>query len=150
MAAADTARADGAFPDEFSIHFPSDAPHRIYIGANFGMLVSEDDGQTWRYACEPWVVAGSNAALAFASVSLYQVALDGALLATSPQAQTFTRSTDVACSWPASTGAVANQNVADFFPDPNDASFVLAIVVTSGGSFIIASHDGGKTFDAPH
>ena len=150
MAAADTARADGAFPDEFSIHFPPDAPHRIYLGANFGMLVSEDDGQTWRYACEPWVVAGSNAALAFASVSLYQVTLDGALLATSPQASTVTRSADVACSWPPSSGAVASQNVADFFPDPNDASFVLAVVVTFSGSYLIASHDGGKTFDSPH
>src|ERR671939_416438 len=58
------ARANGAFPDEFSVHFPPNAPHRILIGANFGLLVSEDDGATWRYACEPWVVSGSNAALA--------------------------------------------------------------------------------------
>ena len=151
LAAAAGVRADGAFPDEFSIHFPPNAPRRIYLGANFGMLVSEDDGATWRYSCEPWVVAGSNAALAFASVSLYQVAADGALLATSPQALNFTRSSDVACTWPASTGAVAGQNVADFFPDPNDASFVLAFVVRTGdGSYIIASHDGGKTFDPPH
>ena len=49
------ARANGAFPDEFSIHFPANAPHRIYVGANFGLLVSEDDGATWRYSCEPWV-----------------------------------------------------------------------------------------------
>lgn len=47
------AQADGAFPDEFSIHFPPDAPNRILIGANFGLLVSEDDGLSWRYACEP-------------------------------------------------------------------------------------------------
>jgi len=150
LAAAMAARADGAFPDEFSIHFPANAPHRIYLGANFGMLVSEDDGLTWRYSCEPWVVAGSNAALAFASVNLYQVTLDGALLATSPQASTVTRSADVACTWPASTGAVANQFTSDVFPDPNDASFVLAIVVLANGSAIVASHDGGKTFDAPH
>jgi photosystem II stability/assembly factor-like uncharacterized protein len=148
LAAAGAARADGAFPDEFSIHFPPDAPHRIYLGANFGMLVSEDDGSTWRYACEPWVVAGSNAALAFASVSLYQVAADGALLATSINV---TRSTDVACTWPTSGGSIAGQTVADFFPDPSDASLVLAIVVVASpsGSHIVASHDGGRTFDAP-
>lgn len=144
------ARANGAFPDEFSIHFAPNAPHRIYIGANFGMLVSEDDGATWRYACEPWIVSGSNDALAFASVSLYQIAADGALLAASPQASNFTRSVDVACTWPSSTGAVSNQNVANFFPDPNDVSFVLAAVVSTTGSYIVASHDGGKTFDAPH
>jgi len=150
LAAAHAARADGAFPDEFSIHFPPDAPHRIYLGANFGMLVSEDDGSTWRYSCEPWVVLGSNDALSPASVSLYQVAADGALLATSPQAHNVTRSADVACTWPASTGAVTGQFVTDVFPDPNDPSFVLAIVVLSNNSYIVASHDGGKTFDAPH
>src|SRR5712692_9386636 len=121
--AASPVRANGAFPDEFSIHFPPDAPHRILIGANFGLLVSEDDGQTWRYACEPWVVAGSNAALASANVIFYQVAADGALLA---DAANLTRSTDVACTWPTSTGSITGQVITDFFPDPNDATFVVA------------------------
>src|SRR3989442_680203 len=35
-------------------------------------------------------------------------------------------------------------------PDPNDARFVVAEIAVSTGSYIIASHDGGKTFDAPH
>jgi hypothetical protein len=147
LAVGGAARANGAFPDEFSIHFAPDAPHRIYLGANFGLLVSEDDGATWRYACEPWVVASSNAALASASVSFYQVTADGALLANSI---TLTRSSDVACTWPTSTGSVSGQSVADFFPDPNDASRVLAVVVLPGASYIVASHDGGKTFDPLH
>jgi len=145
------ALANGAFPDEFSLHFPPDAPNRILIGANFGLLVSEDDGASWRYACEPWIVAGSNAALANNSVSFYQVTLDGAYLATSVN---LTRSSDVACTWPISTGAVLGQRVADIFVDPNDASFVLAIVVllnpTNVTSYLVASHDGGKTFDPEH
>ncbi len=145
------ALADGAFPDEFSIHFPLDAPHRILVGANFGLLVSEDDGATWRYSCEPWIVAGSNAALANNSVSFYQVTRDGAYLATSIN---LTRSSDVACTWPTSTGAASGQRIMDVFPDPNDASFVLAIVVvlnpTTVTSFLLASSDGGKTFDPTH
>jgi photosystem II stability/assembly factor-like uncharacterized protein len=151
LCATGRAQADGAFPDEFSLHFPPDAPHRILIGANFGLLVSEDDGASWRYACEPWIVAGSNAALANNSVSFYQITLDGAYLATSVN---LTRSSDVACTWPISTGAVSGQRVADIFPDPNDASFVLAIVVlpnpTNITSYLLASHDGGKTFDPEH
>ena len=143
---ATNARANGAFPDEFSVHFSPKAPHRIYMGANFGLIVSEDDGLTWRYSCEPWIVSGSNASLAFASVSFYQVTADDALLADSI---TVTRSSDVACTWPVSTGSVAGLTVDDFFPDPNDASFVLAIVTTTTGSYIVGSHDGGKTFDAP-
>jgi hypothetical protein len=140
-------RANGAFPDEFSIHFPPGTPHRILIGANFGMLVSEDDGQTWRYSCEPWVVAGSNAALASANVLFYQVAADGALLAA---AVNLTRSSDVACTWPAATGSIAGQAITDFFPDPNDATFVVANIAISSGTYMIASRDGGKTFDATH
>ena len=151
LGVAGRAQADGAFPDEFSIHFPPDAPNRILIGANFGLLVSEDEGLSWRYACEPWIVAGSNAALANNSVSFYQVTRDGAYLATSVN---LTRSSDVACTWPISTGAVAGQRVADIFPDPNDASFVLAIVVlpnpTTITSYLLASHDGGKTFGPEH
>src|SRR5256885_5908954 len=102
FAAAGAARANGAFPDEFSLHFPANAPHSILIGANFGLLVSEDDGATWRYACEPWIVAGSNAAVnPEASVSFYQVTADGTLLA---GAVNVTRSSDQACTWPTSTG----------------------------------------------
>ena len=141
------ARANGAFPDEFSIHFPANAPHRIFLGANFGLLVSEDDGLSWRYSCEPWVVAGSNAALASANVSFYQVTADGALLA---DAINLTRSSDVACTWPISTGSIAGQLVADFFPSPTDPTFVLANVLLSNGSYLVASHDGGKTFGDAH
>src|SRR5438067_13629592 len=108
-------RANGAFPDEFSIHFPVSSPRKIFIGANFGLLVSEDDGATWRYSCEPWVVAGSNAALASANVGFYQVTAAGAILANSVN---LTRSSDVACTWPISTGSVGGQIVTDFFPDP--------------------------------
>jgi photosystem II stability/assembly factor-like uncharacterized protein len=148
--AASPVRANGAFPDEFSIHFPANAAHRIFMGANFGLLVSEDDGLTWRYSCEPWVVSGSNAGLAYANVSFYQVTADGALLADAGDIRNITRSSDVACTWPSSTGSITGQFVADFFPAPTDATFVLANVVLSNASYIVASHDGGKAFDLPH
>ncbi len=148
--AASPVRANGAFPDEFSIHFPANAAHRIFMGANFGLLVSEDDGLNWRYSCEPWVVSGSNAGLAYANVSFYQVTADGALLADAGDIRNITRSSDVACTWPSSTGSITGQFVADFFPAPTDATFVLANVVLSNASYIVASHDGGKAFDLPH
>src|SRR5207248_545661 len=148
--AANAVRADGAFPDEFSIHFPPGSPHRIYIGANFGLLVSEDDGLTWRYSCEPWVVSGSNAALAFANVSFYNVTADGVLLADAGDIRNITRSSDVACTWPSSTGSVTGQFVADFFPDPNDATVDLAHVLTSTGSYIVSSAHLGQRFALSH
>ncbi len=94
---AGVAHANGAFPDEFSIHFPAGAPHRIYVGANFGLLVSEDDGATWRYSCEPWVTEGSSAALTQNNVDFYQMTAGGAVIA---QSLEVTRSEDDACTWP--------------------------------------------------
>ena len=141
------ARGNGAFPDEFSIHFPAAAPHRIYVGANFGLLVSEDDGATWRYACEPWVTEGSSAALTQDNVSFYHLTADGAaIIALSREV---TRTEDNACTWPPSSGVIIGKVVNDFFPDPNDATLVLAVVLDSSGSYVVASHDGGKTFVDP-
>jgi uncharacterized protein (TIGR03382 family) len=140
------ARANGAFPDEFSIHFPANAPQRIYVGANFGLLVSEDDGATWRYSCEPWVTSGSSAALTQNNVDFYQLTASGAMIA---QSLEVTRSEDDACTWPASGGVITGKVVSDLFPDPTDASLVLAVVVDAGGSVIVVSHDGGKTFVGP-
>jgi photosystem II stability/assembly factor-like uncharacterized protein len=135
------ARANGAFPDEMSIHFPASAPHRILLATNFGLAVSEDDGATWRYACEPYVTGSQ------AYASLYQVASDGAVLATSGL---LTRSADVGCTWtPAAGDYVSGTIFTDAFPDPNDASFVLATVNNAAGSAIHSSHDGGRTFGPP-
>src|SRR5947208_5576393 len=124
LAAAGAALANGAFPDEFSVHFPANAPDRILIGSNFGLLVSEDDGATWRYSCEPWVTVGSSDPLSPQLVMFYQVTADGAVLALS---QNITRSSDVACTWPVSTGSVSSATIDDIFPDPTDPNLVLAM-----------------------
>jgi len=144
--AVSAARANGAFPDELSVHFPASAPHRILLGSNFGLLVSEDDGASWRYACEPYVTSGSTSSLSPANVSFYQITADGAILEDSVDLR---RSADVACTWPASSGSVAGSVVSDVFADPTDPGFVLAILAAINGSSIVASRDGGTTFGAP-
>ena len=50
---ADGPRADGAFPDSMQIFVPADHPHRIILATNFGLIISEDDGATWEWTCEP-------------------------------------------------------------------------------------------------
>jgi hypothetical protein len=140
------ARGNGAFPDEFSVHFPPGAAHRIQLGANFGLLVSEDDGASWRYACEPWVTEGSSSSLTQDNVSFYHLTADGAMIALSRE---ITRSEDDACTWPPSTGVIIGKPVGDFFPDPTDATLVLAVVIDVSGYYVVASHDGGKTFVDP-
>src|SRR6185436_4421358 len=128
---------------------PAAFPNRIAVGANFGLVISEDNGATWRYSCEPWVTLGSAAALSEVPVNFYQVTADGsAFLASSIE---LTRSADVGCTWPTSTGSVAGQVVLDIFASPTDPSLVFAIIGTaSNTSYLVASHDGGKTFDAAH
>ncbi len=44
---------------------------------------------------------------------------------------------------------ITGKVVTDLFPDPNDPTLVLAVVVNAGGSYVVASHDGGKTFVDP-
>jgi hypothetical protein len=140
-------RANGAFPDEFSIHFPANAPDRILVGANFGLMISEDSGASWRYTCEPWVTVGSSDPLSPELVSFYQMTADGAMLASSVNLTRSAGDANVGCTWPNSGGAVAGAAVTDVFPSPSDRGYVLAIVVTISGSKIVASRDGGVTFD---
>jgi hypothetical protein len=140
--------ANGAFPDEFSIHFPPTAPDRLVVGANFGLMLSEDRGGTWRYACEPYVTEGSSDPLAVVNVLYYQVAADGTILADSTNGAV-TRSPDVGCTWPTAGGSIGGLLVTDIFPSPTDATYVLAVTANASGSALWASHDGGKTFDTP-
>lgn len=135
------ARADGAFPDEMTVLLPMAAPHRILVGTNFGLAISEDDGASWRYACEPHV-AGTSADL----VSFYQLAPDGAVLAVSVLA--LSRSSDGGCTWARAGGSLSGLNTLDVFIDPNDATFVLAIAIGPGGTGLYPSHNGGVTFGA--
>src|SRR4051812_13490874 len=44
--------ANGAFPDANQVLVPADHPHRIAVGTNFGLVVSDDDGATWTWTCE--------------------------------------------------------------------------------------------------
>jgi hypothetical protein len=148
LASSRSARANGAFPDEFSIHFPPNAPNRILVGANFGLLVSEDLGGSWRYTCEPWVTVGSSDPLSPELVSFYQMTADGAVLATSINLTRSAGDANIGCTWPKSGGGVASKTVTDVFSSPTDPNFVLAIVVTISGSFILGSRDGGATFDS--
>jgi hypothetical protein len=152
--ASSAARANNAFPDEFTVLLPPAYPHRIMVGANFGLLTSEDDGQTWHYTCEPWITQGSSGPLAQYSVTFYDLLADGAVLAASNELTSTSGlpPPNFACTWPVSTGPVQSAVISDIFADPTDPTFALASIdVTSsngGGSKVIVSHDGGKTFDA--
>jgi hypothetical protein len=151
MTVALPAWADGAFPDEFSIHFPASAPHRIIVGANFGMMISEDLGGTWRYVCEPYVTENSSDPLAMVNVVYYQIgAADGEVFEVATNFK-MRASKDDGCSWTNSSGTIDALNAVDMFPHPTDSQFVVATGVNrnGSGSSMLPSYDGALTFGAP-
>ena len=52
IAAPARARADGAFPTPEAVLVPADRPQEIILATNFGLVISEDAGQTWSWSCE--------------------------------------------------------------------------------------------------
>jgi len=137
------ARANGAFPDSQSIMTPDARPHAIRLATNFGILSSDDDGQTWVWSCEqPETNNGS----------LYQMgpAPRNRIFVISSEGLAFS-DTD-SCGWSLAGGTAAGAGVLDAFPDPSNVNRVLAVaaVTHDGGAAatytVIESSDGGTTF----
>jgi hypothetical protein len=130
------AAADGAFPESDAVLVPRDRPTQIILSTNFGLLLSDDDGATWQWACERPETS---------MASTY-------VLGAPPTDRLFSRSPDVglaisddgSCSWRRAGGVLATAIATDVFPDPSDATHVLAIA----GDAVYESLDGGDSFAA--
>jgi len=135
------ARANGAFPDSQSIMTPESLPHEIRLATNFGVISSDDDGQTWLWSCEQ---PESN------NGSLYQIgpAPKNRMFVISSEGLAYSDSE--ACGWAVATGTITGTAVADAFPDPTNVNRVLAVVeraTEAGISYsVVESSDGGTTF----
>jgi hypothetical protein len=135
------ARADGAFPDSLQLFTPADAPSRILLATNFGLLISENGGAHWDWVCEQAIVTGAR---------LYSRGPGGRIFAVAPLALVSSADT---CTWTVATGALGGGYVGDAFPDPNDAMHVLAIGTPAADGYappvLWESRDGGGTFQPP-
>jgi hypothetical protein len=143
LAAAGTARADGAFPDSLSLLVPVDRPHRISLATTFGLISSNDDGGSWTWVCEGPLTNCS---------TLYSAAAAPADRLFALSADSLVFSDDDACQWTVAGGDVAAGGVVDAFPFAQDAARVLAVVSPNGVGAattytVVQSHDGGSTFD---
>lgn len=134
--------ADGAFPDSMGVLLPTDQPHRIIVTTNFGLIASENDGQSWDYTCEEGLL-GPNA-------FLYQLGPSplNRIYAVSPYG--LSSSTD-GCTWRVISSVAINLSFLDVFPDPTDADHVLAAgrPRTSGPTGLYESRDASRTFGPP-
>ncbi len=135
------ALANGAFPDSGRLVAPEET-QRLLLTTTFGLVLSDDDGTAWSWACEEaigppnvsqYVPAAPPSLLVWAVDGLYQ-------LSTSPDGgRTWARVQD---------RLVAASEVTDVFADPvNPARALVALRVKSPSSWQVAETlDGGATF----
>jgi photosystem II stability/assembly factor-like uncharacterized protein len=140
--------ADGAFPGSQAVLLPRDRPREIILGATFGLVFSDDDGATWRYACETDLTRQARNYVVGPPPDdrIYAVSDQGAPL-----------SGDGACTWSLGGGALVEPGAEalafDVFPDRANAMRVFALAVPSApvdpvGS-VYRSLDGGTTYEGP-
>jgi MYXO-CTERM domain-containing protein len=133
------ARADGAFPDSQSVITPADRPQEFILPTNFGLVISEDGGQSWQWSCE-------RDANAYGILYQQGPAPRHRLFTVANDKLAF--SDDGSCGWQMAGGALADPLVTDVVPDPNDADHVLAIGYLGSIFSVFPSRDGGATFGA--
>ena len=138
------AAADGAFPDSLQILLPASHPQRIVLATNFGLIISEDDGATWEWACEPR--SDDNTILyqqaAAPSDRMFAVLINHGLV----------YSDDAACTWTRSGGTLAAASARDAFADPSNPARIFAVGAEPADGFVpssvFRSDDAGLTFGA--
>ncbi len=138
------ARADGAFPDAQTVLLPADRPQQIIVAANFGLVISDDDGAHWQYTCEAKATTNGRQYSLGAPPDDRIFSLSDFGLATT---------SDGSCTWRLGTGPFEGGLVLDYFADPSDARRVLAVAEppTLSGLMpaqVFESHDGGLSYDA--
>jgi hypothetical protein len=133
-----TAFANGAFPDATQVLLPAAHPDTIVVGTNFGLLISQDTGKSWRWTCEH--DDGVNG-------YLYQVVPGSRLRLMALADAGIVASDDLACTWQA--GQPPDPFVYDAFPDPGTPDRVLMLVARVEDkqqlALIVESVDGGRT-----
>lgn len=130
--------ANGRFPASASIDFRPGHPEDIAVGATFGLLVSRDDGATWRWYCE--------AAVGFEGTydPHYLWSATGALFASTFAGLKVTRD---ACAWQAVPGPVGTANVTALAIG-GDGAIWAGVTDPVLGAALYRSVDDGQTFTA--
>jgi hypothetical protein len=139
------ARAHGSAPEPQQILVPSDRPEQIILVTNFGLILSEDAGETWLFSCERGLSAYAGPYLLGARPSnrLFAITSGAGLIYTD----------DDSCSWKAAGGTLTDVLPFAFSVDPSNSKRVYVIGVPRAdlraGDSIYISDDGGLTFAEP-
>ena len=141
--------ANGRAPQTTGVYFRPGNSHTIYIRSTFGLLVSKDDGCSFRWVCERAIGYGGE------FDPKYAIAMDGTVFAT-----TFTGlrvSRDGGCSWVTATAerpARDPGNISDTWIDALDIASTGEVWVATAESArpnnVYSSKDNGITFEPRH
>lgn len=123
--------ADGRSPITNRIQFSPHDPHAIYVSTTFGLLVSRDDGCSFRWICEDNIGYGST------FDPKYRIGRDGAIFATTFNGLRVSR--DGGCSF---TTATAERPASD--PGRIADRWIAALDIGPTGDVWIATADDGK------
>ena len=132
-------RANGAFPDGEQMLFPRSHPDHMFVATNFGLVLSEDGGESWQWVCEsPFILT--------ALAHLYQLGAGMRVFAVSTAG--LVHSDDAGCTWTPG-GGLEGLIATDAFVDFRDPTRVFALAQTPQGIHTAyASDDSGETFGA--
>ena len=143
--AAGAAHANGRAPLTNGIRFQPGDLHSLYVASTFGLLVSHDDGCTFRWVCEANVRYGGT------FDPKYAIATDGTLFATTYNGLRVSR--DGGCSFTTATADLPQNdpgNISMFWIDALDigpTGEVWVGTATSGQpNDVFVSTDNGSTF----
>jgi hypothetical protein len=128
------ALANGRAPLTNGVHFQPGDNRSIYVATTFGLLISHDDGCSFRWICE------QNIGYAGTFDPRYRIAQDGAIFAT-----TFTGlrvSRDGGCSF---TTATADAPAGD--PGRIADSWIAAVDIAPSGDVWVVTADNGRPND---
>ncbi len=142
MIFAETAAANGRYPEANQLVVGVVDPARILVRATFGFSISADAGATWSWVCEQAI--GYNGVL---DPPVAFLAGDAAI-AGLPTGVSF--SSDLGCTWGTAAAMLPMEYVVDVTAERSDPTRALAITTTNVGnaldSYVARTIDGGATW----
>ena len=139
------ASANGRAPMTNGVFFEPDDPHAIFIRTTFGLLISRDDGCSFRWVCEKAIGYGGE------FDPKYKVAVDGTIFATTFEGLRVSR--DGGCTWATATAELAPNapgRVADIWIDAIDigptGELWVATAESARANDVFSSSDNAVTF----
>jgi len=128
------ALANGRPPLTNGVHFQPGDNHSIYVATTFGLLISRDDGCSFRWVCEDNLQYGGT------FDPKYRIAPDGAIFATTYAGLRVSR--DGGCSF-----TTATSDAPAGAPGRIAGSWIDAIDIAPTGDVWVATSDSGKPND---